>query len=344
MNTGIPGNCKRPEYIFTKESFMKRKRRDFIKKISGIGLGLSGLPYAGFAKASGKSKRHKTNRIEEICVFSKHLQFLDYNQMAETAAEIGFAGVDLSVRPGGHVLPENVARDLPIAVKAVEKAGLKVPMMTTAITSASDFDSQAVLGIAANEGIKLYRMGYMKYDFERGIDKTLDDKKFVIDKLVELNKFFGIIGDYQNHDGTNIGAALWDLWTLFRNHDTEWIGVQYDIRHNTVEGGHSWPVDLQLVSPYIHSLVIKDFKWGIVNGKWRTINTPIGEGMVDFPRFFKMIKELNIGGPITMHFEYPLTDKTIEEIDPEEATRQVSAYMKKDLEMLKKYLSEADLY
>ena len=323
---------------------MKRKRRDFIKKISGMGLGITGLPYAGFTKSHDKKKRSKSNKIEEICVFSKHLQFLDYNQMAETAAEIGFDGVDLAVRPGGHVLPENVARDLPIAVKAIKSAGLKAPMMTTAITSASDFDSQAVLGIAANEGIKLYRMGYMEYDFEKGIDKTLDDKKFTIDKLVELNEFFGIIGNYQNHDGTNIGAAIWDLWTLFKNHDPDWIGVQYDIRHNIVEGARSWPVDLHLVSPYIHSLVIKDFKWGIVDGKWRIINTPIGEGMVDFPKFFNMLKDMKIGGPISMHFEYPLADKPIEEMSPDEATKAVSNYMKKDLEMLKKYLTDADLY
>lgn len=323
---------------------MKRKRRDFIKKISGMGLGITGLPLTGLAKSYEKKKRSKSNKIEEICVFSKHLQFLDYNEMAETAAEIGFDGVDLAVRPGGHVLPENVARDLPIAVKAVETAGLKVPMMTTAITNASDFDSQAILGIAANEGIKLYRMGYMKYDFEKGIDKTLDDKKFTIDKLVELNEFFGIIGNYQNHDGTNIGAAIWDLWTLFKNHDSDWIGVQYDIRHNIVEGARSWPVDLQLISPYIHSLVIKDFKWGIADGKWRIINTPIGEGMVDFPRFFNMLKDMKIGGPISMHFEYPLTDKPIEDMDPEDAKRTVAAHMKKDLEMLKKYLSDADLY
>ncbi|MDZ7723632.1 MAG: hypothetical protein U5R06_12725 [candidate division KSB1 bacterium] len=51
--------------------------------------------------------------------------------MARTIAEIGFDGVDLTVRPGGHVLPENVTQDLPRAVKAIEKTGLKVPMMTT---------------------------------------------------------------------------------------------------------------------------------------------------------------------------------------------------------------------
>ena len=322
---------------------MENNRRDFIKKISGIGLGLSALPYTGKAVSMERKNNRMTDKIQEICVFSKHLQFLDYDEMAETAAEIGFDGVDLAVRPGGHVLPENVEKDLPRAVNAVEKAGLKVPMMTTAITNASDFETQATLGSASNKDIKIYRMGYLKYDFEQGIEKTLDNLRSVIDKLEKINEFFSIVGDYQNHDGVNIGAPIWDLWTLLKNHDPEWIGCQYDIRHNTVEGGHSWPVDLQLISPYIHSIVIKDFKWGVVDGKWRVINTPVGEGMVDFPRFFDMIKNMNIGGPITMHFEYPMTEKPIEDMDPAIARKQVMAAMKKDLMMTHKYLQEAGL-
>jgi sugar phosphate isomerase/epimerase len=308
---------------------MENKRRDFLKKITGASLGLSGLPFSGKAMFGERTASPIANEVMEICVFSKHLQFLNYDEMAETAAEIGFEGVDLAVRPGGHVLPE--------------KAGLKVPMMTTAITNAKDYDSQAVLGTAANEGIKLYRMGYLTYDFEKGIEKSLDDNRFLIDNLVELNEFFNIVGNYQNHDGTNIGAAIWDLWTLFKNHENEWIGIQYDIRHNTVEGGHSWPVDLQLVSSYIHSLVLKDFKWGKIDGVWRVINTPIGEGMVDFPRFLNMVKDMKIGGPVSMHFEYPLTEKPVEEMDLKIAKKQVMDAMKNDLMMAKKYLKEAGL-
>lgn len=322
---------------------MTNKRRNFLKTISGAGLGLSVLPLSAKSLESSKNILEGSGKIEEICVFSKHLQFLDYDEMAETAAEIGFDGVDLAVRPGGHVLPENVEKDLPRAVKAVEKAGLKVPMMTTAITDPKEFSSQATLGTAANEGIKLYRMGYLKYDFEKGVDKTLDTYKPLIEELVKINDFFEIKGNYQNHDGTNIGAAIWDLWTLFREHDNEWIGIQYDIRHNTVEGGRSWPVDLQLVADYVHSLVLKDFKWGTIDGKWRVINTPIGEGMVDFPKFLEIIREKKIGGPVSMHFEYPLTDRPIEEMDPEEAKKQVMKIMKKDLEAAREFLRQAGL-
>jgi sugar phosphate isomerase/epimerase len=322
---------------------MENNRRDFLIKMSGIGLGLSTLPFAGKAFTSTKKMGRKPDNIREICVFSKHLQFLDYDEMAETAAEIGFDGVDLTVRPGGHVLPEDVEKDLPRAVNAAEKAGLKVPMMTTAITDANDFNSQAVLGSASNKDIKIYRMGYLKYDFEKGIEQTLDDLRSVMDKLEKINDFFSIVGNYQNHDGINIGAAIWDLWTLLKDYDPEWIGCQYDIRHNTVEGGRSWPVDLQLIAPYIHSFVVKDFKWGMIDGKWRVINTPVGEGMVDFPRFFQMVREMNLEGPISMHFEYPMTDKPLKELEPAEAKQQVMAAMKKDLTMLHKYLEDAGL-
>ena len=57
----------------------------------------------------------------KIYIFSKHLQFLNYQDMAEAAAEMGFDGIDLTVRPKGHVLPERVETDLPKAVEAMKK-------------------------------------------------------------------------------------------------------------------------------------------------------------------------------------------------------------------------------
>ena len=59
-----------------------------------------------------------------IHLFSKHLQWLDYEGMSKVAKEIGFDGLDLTVRRKGHVLPENVERDLPKAVAAMQKLSL----------------------------------------------------------------------------------------------------------------------------------------------------------------------------------------------------------------------------
>src|SRR5690242_16019575 len=87
------------------------------------------LAAAAAALASRSSRAEETNGKLKICVFSKHFQWTDVTEAAAMAAQIGFDGVDLTVRKGGHVLPENVERDLPKAVETVHKAGLATPMI-----------------------------------------------------------------------------------------------------------------------------------------------------------------------------------------------------------------------
>jgi len=320
---------------------MKENRREFIKNLSGLGLGIMAGNHIPFREV--KIFNDSLAGSHDICVFSKHLQFLEYEEMAETAATIGFDGVDLCVRPGGHVEPEKVKTDLPRAIKAIRKAGLKAPMMVTAITDPEDPNTVPVLETAAGLGIQYYRMGYLPYDFKKGVAASLKEHQPKIDGLVKLNEKYKIRGNYQNHDGTNVGASVWDIWELIKKHDPEWIGCQFDIRHATVEGGHSWPVDMNLIAPYIQTIVIKDFRWGEKNGRMQVIDTPVGEGMVDFKKYFSLLKPLWKGGPVTMHFEYEMTDRPEKEMTKPEIKKQVMPAMTKDLKELKNFMREAGL-
>ena len=74
--------------------------------------------------------------------------------MAEAAAEMGFDGVDLTVRPKGHVLPEKVESDLPKAVEAMRKVGFSPFIMTTAVQDANDPTDQNVLSTASKLGFQ----------------------------------------------------------------------------------------------------------------------------------------------------------------------------------------------
>jgi L-ribulose-5-phosphate 3-epimerase len=273
---------------------MERKtrltRRDFGKVIAA----------AAIVSASGR--RIGAARGQPIaCVFSKHLQWLSYEEMGDFAAELGFAGVDLTVRPGGHVLPENVARDLPKAVKALEAAGLRVPMMATAVTAAND-DSRRLLATAASLGVDSYRLGYFRYRADEGLDRTLERAREDLEGLAELNEELGIRGDYQNHAGEGyLGAAIWDLWYVLRDIPESWLGCQFDLRHATVEGARSWPIDLRRIRPRIHTLAVKNFLW---NPDGSVRDCPLDEGIADFPRFFELLGDFS--GPISLHLEYPL--------------------------------------
>ena len=44
---------------------------------------------------------------------------------------MGFNGVDLTVRPNGHVIPESVRDDLPRAIADIKKGGSYCTMITT---------------------------------------------------------------------------------------------------------------------------------------------------------------------------------------------------------------------
>lgn len=278
-------------------------RRTFLRQAALAG---AALPFAGVPASLAAPFRSASHDGLQVQVFSKHLQFLDYRDMADAAANIGFDGVDLAVRPRGHVLPERVADDLPRAVEALRQVGLKHPMMTTAVDDADDPIDQQVLKTAVEQGIKLYRMNWLRYPPDKSIPEAIQGFRPTLRKLGQLNRDVGITGCYQNHSGTMAGASLWELWDMIQDADPQFLGIQYDIRHAVVEGGLSWTTGLRLIRPRIRSLAIKDFVWTKRNGKYAIKNVPLGEGMVDFKRYFALLKEFDVNVPISMHFEYPL--------------------------------------
>ena len=120
-------------------------RREFAKKSASA---LAGIPLLHVNNSIFPSLATSEGELE-INLFSKHLQFLDYNEMSAQAAEIGFNGLDVTVRPKGHVLPDNVTNDLPRVVEAMKKYGLKPQMMTT-----------NVWGILDRKSIRFYTLSY----------------------------------------------------------------------------------------------------------------------------------------------------------------------------------------
>ena len=270
----------------------------------------------------------------KVHLFSKHLQWLDYGPMAETAAGIGFDGIDLTVRPKGHVLPENVERDLPQAVAAIREAGLVADRITTAATDPGDPLTLKILETAAKLDIGIYRMGWLKYDRDRPIPEQLDAYRAQLEKLAQINERLGIHGAYQNHVGTGVGSPVWDAWLLVKDLDPRWLGIRYDVRHAMAEGIRSWEVGLQLVAPHVRSLDIKDFEWTKKEGEWTVESVPLGEGAVRFPYYFNLLEKWKVEGDMTLHLEYPLggADKGKSELTV--PVEMVTAAMRRDLEIL----------
>lgn len=310
---------------------MAYNRREFIQTMAMAG---AALPLRSFARPVWEW---------EIHCFSKPFQWMDYSLLCETFAAAGLAGVDYTVRPEGHVLPEKVAADLPKAAAAARKAGLKTTLMTTAIRDVTEVYTAAVLKAAAKEGIQYYRMGWFDYQKGQPLPASLAACGRQLKALGVLNRELGIRAAYQNHAGVRVGAAVWDLYEMIRETDLAYAGVQYDIRHAAVEGANSWPLGLELIYPHINTLVIKDCKWLEHEGKFSLVNTPLGEGMVNFTAFFKKVKELNIHVPISLHLEYELLTKG-EEAKPASVKQEiVLKKLRKDVQTLRGMLASAGL-
>jgi len=308
-------------------------RRNFLKQSAWAGTALL-FPISGIARTIPEFNLDPDQNLQ-VYLFSKHLQFLDYNDMAAAAKEMRFDGVDLTVRPKGHVLPERVVDDLPKAVAAMKKYGINPGMMTTNIWDANNSEQKAVLETASHLGFTHYRTGWLKYPEDRTIAESQAIYGQEAVELEELNKDLGIMGCYQNHAGNHVGAPIWDLLPILEATNNEYLGCQYDIRHAVVEGGSSWELGLRQIKPFIKSIVIKDFKWGKVDGKWKPVNTPLGEGMVDFNRYFSLLKKYQINVPVSLHLEYDLggaehgaTEITIDK-------KEIFSQMKKDLKFLR---------
>ncbi|HBC79389.1 MAG TPA: hypothetical protein DCZ51_12205 [Bacteroidales bacterium] len=332
-------------------------RRNFSSKlfltagfaVSGALNQLSATPLSALPeKKSGSSAIRNDREAFKISIFSKHLQWLDYRGMADIISEIGFDGTDLTLRPGGHVLPERVEEDLPKAVEALAREGKKIYMLTTAIDNADDPITGRILKTASSLGIKHYRMGWGHYDDTRPVEENIKSMQLKLSKLADLNEKYSISGEYQNHsgaapEGIYFGGAVWDIAKVLKEIDSPWLGSQYDIFHATVEGANTWPVGFKLINPYVRTIDIKDFKWIERDGRIRSEAVPLGEGMVDFSRFFGLLKKANLQIPISLHYEYPLggaengsSGLTIER-------NQVKSAMKKDLLILKRFLEDAGL-
>ena len=278
-------------------------RREFLARAGAAALTATAL---GPVAARGEAVRTRGPEEWMIAVFSKHLHWLPLADVGPVIAESGFHAVDLTVRPGGHVLPERVEDDLPRVTEMLRRSALGVPMITTAITDARDPLTRRVLETAKKLGVSHYRMGYWTYPSGISPLQALREMKPRVEELAALNRELGIRGGYQNHVGTRVGGSVWDLGVLLEGMKPDGLGVQYDIRHAVAEGGESWPVALRMIAPHIDTIAVKDFHWARrADGRWEPRSVPIGEGMVNFPAYLRQLRTQGALPPMTVHFEYP---------------------------------------
>lgn len=282
----------------------------------------------------------------KVAIFSKHLQFLTGDELAQTAAGLGFDGIDITVRKGGHVEPERVAQDLPPLVAIIRRHGLEVPMITADIVDTTTPSTEDILRTMAALKIRHYRWGGFKYQGSQPYAAQLEEMKPRIAKLAALNARYEVSAMYHTHSGVGlVGASIWDLHILLKDFDPKAVGVNYDVGHATIEGGFGgWINSFHITGPHLRGIAVKDFVWARdARANWHEQWTPLGEGMVHFPQFFRMVADSGFSGPLQLHFEYPIGGAENGKTTLTLSRQEVFGAMKRDLGKLRGYLAQANL-
>lgn len=331
-------------------------RRSFLKSAVAGGMGVSAIlctagsssaSPAGSAQVTPPNCRTCETSVESfltpsVCLFSKHLGWItDPRKLAETVAGIGFDGIDLAVRPGGHVQPEKVEADLPRMVESAQQAGLRIAMITTRIDNPRDPCTEAILKTMAILGIRYYRRDGASWDGRSNILQRIAELQPDLRDLVTLNKKYGVFAGMHNHSGFELGATPWEIFEIVKDHDPQQLGSNFDIAHATIEGGiGGWRNGFRLLSgdKRVRMTAIKDFVWQKVEGRWRAQFCPLGQGMIDLRTYLSYLKEIQFAGPMSMHFEYPNEGSTLEA-----QQKSLLEDMKRDLSLLRSTMKEVGL-
>src|SRR5687768_10848314 len=105
----------------------------------------------------------------QLIYFTKFLKGLNPDQVAETAVKLGFRGLDLAIRSGQAVNPDNVEEALPKAMEVWKKAGLSVPLVTmeTRWTDPGKKEVETLYHACAAAKIPYIKLGYWTWRPEK---------------------------------------------------------------------------------------------------------------------------------------------------------------------------------
>jgi sugar phosphate isomerase/epimerase len=244
-------------------------------------------------------------------MFSKHLQSLPLQTAAQKVRELGFEGLDLTVRPGGFVEPAQVQQRLPAAIATCADAGLKIGLLTTSITDSSDPYAAKTFEAAAANDVREVKLGYWNYETFGSYRDLLSKVARDIDSIAKVAEKTGVRANVHIHSGNHMTASAPVVWSLIKDHDPRAIGAYIDPGHMMIEGGRDlWRQGIDLLRDRISLVAIKDLTWEKIDdaalgkSRWISHMVPLRQGIVPWPRVIACLKQVGFDGWLSFHSEY----------------------------------------
>jgi sugar phosphate isomerase/epimerase len=166
--------------------------------------------------------------------------------LADKVAALGLDGIELPIRPGYQVQPDDVRQTLPKAVAVLERKGLKIrsaaaPLATDIIAACGDAGIPIVRTMV---GIDLNKASYAE---------TIAQHRKLWDTLVPTLDKSGVTIGVQNHSGSNVGSAI-GLYHLMEKYDPRHVCAILDMAHSAI-AGEPTDIAVDLLWPRLRGLI-----------------------------------------------------------------------------------------
>ncbi len=232
-------------------------------------------------------------------VFTKPWKTLDLARLGEFVSGLGFDGIELPVRPGYQVVPENVAA-LPEAAETLGQFGVS-------ILSVAGPTDEATIAACAEAGVPTIRV-MAPVDQGESYLEAEGRYRRVYDALVPLLDKYGVQLGVQNHNGRFVPNAV-GLLRLVEGYDPRHIGIVWDAAHEALNGMEP---DLALDAAWSHLCMVnlKNAFWRRVNGpeadvaSWQVYWTTGQQGRASWSRVVEELKAREYAGVVCLTAEY----------------------------------------
>lgn len=218
-------------------------------------------------------------------------------RLAETLAGLGADGAELVVRDGQTVTPTAPA-GLRTAAEELSRHGLKLGVVTTDLVE-PDATADTILGICADLGVPLVRLGWWRYDPAAGYHRILDRARRDLAGLAGLGRRHGVRLALQVHHGTIHPSAAHALRL------SEELAIYLDPGNQAMEGSEHLPMSLDLLGDRVACVGVKNAAWREDRLAWQ----PLADGgVVNWDATLETLRERGYAGPLSLHAHYPTTD------------------------------------
>ena len=275
-----------------------------------------------------------------IVFFTKLFKSCSTDELVAFAAEKGFDGFDLAVRPDYPVNEGNITTELVPFSKKAAAAGLSIELATIGMRpmDLSDPATEAAWAACAEAGVPRIKLGYGVWSKEKPWKEQFDEMRRYVAGCGELSLKHGPKSVVHTHSGAYIGLNASSIRHLLDGLDPKGVGAYLDFAHLAIDGE---PADLAIATSgeYLSMVAAKNMRYVASHEEgagdrpagsiWKKELCSLADGLANWPDVVAELKAAGYDGAISMHGEYHARH-TVE---------SVSEMMLPDLEYLKGLLA-----